>query len=267
MNETRQAIGIFDSGLGGLTVLKDLKAEIPNEKFIYFGDIGRLPYGNKSKKSIIKYSTQISQFLLSKNIKSLIVACNTASAIAYNQLNNLLDIPVFNVIDASVSEAIKCTKTKCITVIGTDATIYSHAYKNKIHEYDNNIKVIEKSCPLFVPIVEENLINNPFTYNIVEYYLYKVIQTETDTLILGCTHYPLLSKVLKKFLGHKIQIISSSRVSAKHVKKEMSKLQLLTKDKKSVHDSFYVSDKPHKFNQLAKIFLNQNSIDVQQVSI
>jgi len=265
MKENDKAIGIFDSGLGGLTVLKALKQTMPNESFIYFGDIAHLPYGNKSNQSIIAYSKQIGQFLLSQNIKSLIVACNTASAIAHKKLEELFSIPIFNVIDSCVLSAVKKTKTKHIAVIGTEATINAKAYQTKIQAIDSSLNIIVKACPLFVPIVEENLNEKNFSYEISQYYLNEIINSNADVMILGCTHYPLLLKTIQKTVGNEMKIIDSATITARHILTELSKTKLLKKNPNILKDKFYVSDKPQKFNQLAKVFLNNESIEVQKI--
>ena len=265
MKENNKPIGIFDSGLGGLTVLKELKQILPEESFIYFGDIAHLPYGNKSKTSILEYSSTISQYLYSQTIKSLIIACNTASAVAYSKINKQFSIPVFNVIDASVQHAVQTTKTGCIGIIGTEATINSNAYQKRIHDINNNIDIVVRSCPLFVPLVEENLINYKFTHDIAAYYLQQIIKSKADTLILGCTHYPLLSNIIKQIIGNKIKIINSSSLTAQKIKKTLFIKGQLTTKGNTASDIFYVSDKPKQFNDLAKIFLNNQSINAQKV--
>ena len=265
MKENNQSIGIFDSGLGGLTVLKEMKKILPKESFIYFGDIAHLPYGNKSKESIFEYSNIISQYLYSQKIKSLIVACNTASAIAYAKIYKQIPVPVFNVIDASVEQAVKKTQTECIGIIGTDVTVNSNAYQIKIHQINSNINIIAKPCPLFVPLVEENLLNHKITYDIAEYYLEEIIKSNADTLILGCTHYPLLYHAIKKTIGDKIHIINSSLLTAQKIKQVLFNQGLLKTKEKKVEDKFYVSDKPKQFNKLAKIFLNKPSLKVEKI--
>jgi len=265
MKENNKPIGIFDSGLGGLTVLKELKKILPNETFLYFGDIAHLPYGNKSKASIFEYSNTISQYLYSQKIKSLIIACNTASAIAYNKIKELFPIPVFNVIDASVEHAAQTTQTQCIGIIGTEVTINSNAYQQKIHRINKNINIIGTPCPLFVPLVEENLLDHNFTHDIAKHYLKEIVQSKADTLILGCTHYPLLFPIIKKIIGDKMKIINSSFLTAQKIKKTLLNKEQLAKKNNIARDIFYVSDKPKQFNDLAKIFLNNESINVQKV--
>jgi len=265
MNENKKSIGIFDSGLGGLTVLKELKLQLPNESFIYFGDIKNLPYGNKSNKSILNYSHKISDFLVSKNIKGLVIACNTASAIAYKKIDKLFQIPVYNVIDPCVEKAIQTTETNHIAVIGTEATINAGTYQKKINKIDKKVNIISRPCPLFVPIVEENLIKEKFTYDIVKYYLKTIKNSDIDTLILGCTHYPFINNLIGRFLENKIKIISSSIVTAQHIKKQLSKRLLLNQAKSHSEDSFYVSDEPQKFNYLAQTFLNNKKIKVKKI--
>ena len=265
MNENKKSIGIFDSGLGGLTVLKELKQKLPKESFIYFGDIKNLPYGNKSHKSILSYSYKISDFLFSKKIKSIVIACNTASAIGYEKIDKLFKVPIYNVIDPCVDRAIQTTKTNHIAVIGTEATINAGTYQKKIHKINKKVNIISKACPLFVPIVEENLIKEKFAYDIARYYSQKIKKSDVDTLILGCTHYPFINNLISQAVGKKIKIISSSKVTAEHIKKQLSERMLLNSNKAYGNDQFYVSDEPQKFNYLAQVFLNNKSIKVKKI--
>ncbi len=265
MKENKKHIGVFDSGLGGLTVLKELKHKLPNESFIYFGDIKNLPYGNKSNKSILNYSYKISDFLFSKNIKSIVIACNTASAIGYKKIDKLFKIPIYNVIDPCVKKAIETTKTNHIAVIGTEATIKADTYRKKINKINKTINVTSKACPLFVPIVEERLLKERFIPDIIKYYLKSIKLSGVDTLILGCTHYPFIDQLISKFLGKKIKIISSSTVTAEHVYIHLSKKSLLNPGYARSKDLFYVSDESPRFNSLAQKFLKNKTLQVKKI--
>ena len=266
MNANNQYIGVFDSGLGGLTVLKELKRKMPKESFIYFGDTGHLPYGNKSKDSIIEYSLSIVKFLINQNIKAIIVACNTASAVALDVLKQEYSIPILNVIDPSIRRAINKSKTKAIGVIGTETTISSQAYKKKIRAINKNIKGISQPCPLFVPIIEEGLINQKFSIDIANFYLKNISSSEIDTLILGCTHYPLFKNIITQIINPNILIIDSAKETARCVLEHSSKKQLLSKENKST-DKYYVSDKPEQFDQLANMFLGIKDINVNHIRL
>lgn len=267
MKENNKYIGVFDSGLGGLTVLKELKKNMPKESFVYFGDTGHLPYGSKSKESIIKYSLNIGKFLHEKNIKAIIVACNTASAVALEPLNFFSPTPILNVIDPSIYKAVKHSKTKEIGVIGTETTIISNTYQKKITNLDKSIKVFSKACPMFVPIIEEGLIDKKFSLDIAEFYFKNIKNTNIDTLILGCTHYPLLKETIKKIINNNILIIDSAKATAEHVTKYLAEKKLLLNTYNSKRDKFYVSDKPEKFDQLANMFLGIKNIKVNHVRL
>ena len=267
MKENNKSIGIFDSGLGGLTVLKELKKNMPKESFIYFGDTEHLPYGNKSKESIIEYSKSISNFLYSKNIKTLVVACNTASAVALEALKKIYSIPILNVIDPSISKAVKYSKTKQIGVIGTETTISSNTYQKKISKQDKNIKVISQACPLFVPIIEEGLVNQKFSFEIAEFYLNKIKNSNIDTLILGCTHYPLFKNTIKKIINHNVLINDSAKVVAEYVKEYLLNNNLILNTATTINDQYYVSDKPEQFDQLANMFLGVKNIKINHIKL
>tara|TARA_Y100000590_G_scaffold366758_1_gene426324 strand:- start:1554 stop:2360 length:807 start_codon:yes stop_codon:yes gene_type:complete len=265
MKENNQPIGIFDSGLGGLTVVKELQQIMPKESFVYFGDIKNLPYGNKSPQTILKYSKAISKFLFKQKIKCLIIACNTASAVAFPTLRSLFSIPVYNVIDPCIYHTIKTTKSNEVMVIGTETTIKSQVYLKKIYEKESKIKIISQACPLFVSIVEENLIQEQFTEQIIKFYLQSIKKNSVDTLILGCTHYPLLAEKIQQFIGNQINIISSSKITAEHIRKDLKKNNLLADSKIRGASRFYVSDQPEKFNYLANIFLKKTIMNAKKI--
>lgn len=243
-------IGIFDSGLGGLTVYRAIRNLLPCENIIYFGDTMRVPYGNKSPDSIKMFAKEISEFLKSFNVKMIVVACNTVSSIAIDVVEKISGVPVVGVIEPGVQFAAKATKTGKIIVIGTRATINSHSYLNKIKSINNKFKVIEKACPLFVPLVEEGFHFNSVSEIVANEYLSVFRETDYDCLILGCTHYPLLKRTIKKVLP-KIKIIDSSLSCAKYVKQRLIDLSILEKTNKQGETHFYVSDMPQNFKELA----------------
>jgi len=242
-------IGIFDSGLGGLTVFKEVRRILPYEDLIYFGDTMRVPYGDKSVDNIRKFAKEISSFLSSLGVKMIVVACNTVSANAIDVVRDS-GVKVVGVIEPGVKLALKKTKTGKIIVIGTRATVRSHAYLRTIKSFSKKISVIEKSCPLFVPLVEEGFVNCEITRLVVEKYLSEFKNTDYDTIILGCTHYPLLKKQIKSIIGN-INIIDSSVACARYVKDELINCNLIKKSSKKGKDIFYVSDIPQNFKTLA----------------
>ncbi len=194
-------IGVFDSGIGGLTVVRALMERLPFENIIYFGDTARVPYGVKSPETITQYATEITNFLLQKDVKLLIIACNTMAAVAYQAVRGISPVPVLDVIDAGARKAASETHSKSIGVIGTPATINSNAYARAIHQHDPDIRVFSQACPLFVPLVEEGWWNHPVTRLTAQEYLRPVLAEHVDTLVLGCTHYPLIKPLLQEIAG------------------------------------------------------------------
>ena len=260
------AIGIFDSGLGGLTVLKKIQQLLPNENYIYFGDTAHLPYGSKSHECIIEYSEKIVKFLISKNVKAIIIACNSASSVAKDIIQAQTNIPIFEVISPAVESAVQMTKNNKIAVIGTEATISSKIYSKKISKINTKIKTQEISCPLFVPIIEEGLEHFDFTRQIVQLYLNLVIDLNIDTLILGCTHYPIIKDQLSNILPDNISYISSGSPVGEWLKQYLFKNKLLnTNNSSSIN--FYVSDAPEKFQKLGSKFLNNQITDIKLIQI
>jgi glutamate racemase len=209
----KQSIGIFDSGLGGLTVLKVLARKFPNESFCYLGDIARLPYGNKSPETIKRYGLQILKYLKEQNVKAMIIACNSASSVFLGE-KEYEGIPLLNVIEPGAAAALKVTRDNKIAVIGTSATIRSHAYRDTLKRLNENVEVLEQSCPLFVPLVEEGFVQDEITELVAQRYLASIIKAKIQTIILGCTHYPVLIPDLKKVLGSQVQLVESGEVLA-----------------------------------------------------
>ena len=218
MMDTRP-IGIFDSGVGGLTVVDKVFRLLPNENIVYFGDTARVPYGNKSRKTVTRFSKEIIKFLLRFKVKLIIVACNTASSLSLGTLKKTFSIPIIGVIKPGVEEALKATKTGRIGVIGTEKTVSSDAYKKEIESTGRNSFVIQKSCPLFVPLVENRWLDGDITLRIVRKNLAPLLARNIDTLILGCTHYPLLKKAIQKVTGKRVALIDSSIAVAKCAKR------------------------------------------------
>ncbi len=243
-------IGIFDSGCGGLTVLKEYLKILPNENYIYFGDTARLPYGSKSKDTILNFSKQIINFLISKNVKMIIIACGTASACAYEELKNLYDIPIKSII-IPTSKALQDNK---VGVIATKRTINSNAWKKNINKFHENIEVIETACPLFVPIVEEGFSNTEVSTIVAENYLKVFENTGITSLILGCTHYPILEETIKKVLKNNLNIINIGYYSALDTKEYLDSNNLYNKEDTPSYIEYYSSDDIETFIEYSKHF-------------
>ena len=261
-----QPIGIFDSGLGGLTVAKEIFKQLPYEDVIYFGDTARVPYGNKSKKTITKFSLENADFLKKHNVKLIVVACNTACSLSLQALKKKIDIPIVGVIEPAVKKAIQISKNGKIGIIGTNSTINSKAYDKKINKIDKAMQVSSKSCPLFVPLVEEGWLNKDITYKIANTYLDCFKKRNVDTLILACTHYPLLKKVISTIMGPKVKLVDSASEVAKVVKLVLNEDNALRKNKRIARYSYYVSDEPLKFANIGAKFLGRSINKVKRVN-
>jgi glutamate racemase len=243
------AIGMFDSGIGGLTVLKEVMLALPHEHIIYLGDTARVPYGNRSPETVTRYSLENAYFLLSKGIKMLVVACNTSSAIALPVLKKKLPIPVIGVIDPPSEEAVSKTKTGKIGVIGTRATISSNAYVKAIRKRNPSVEVISKACPLFVPIVEEGLETNEIARVAVRMYLEDFTHSGIDVLVMGCTHYPILEAQIRQYLGLDLYIVNTGRQTSRHIEESLVALGAIKRTGKGRCD-FFVTDAPDKVSDL-----------------
>ncbi len=235
-------IGVFDSGVGGLTVLRELKKLLPYENLIYFGDTARVPYGTKSKKIITIFSSQIVEFLLKKNVKLIVAACNTVSSNSLSFLRHIYNIPIIGVIEPGVELALKLTQNKRIGIIGTQGTIKSNKYSSLLIKKDKKLKIFNKACPLFVSLVEEGVNNHKIVDLAIKNYLSSMHKNKIDTLILGCTHYPLLLKPLKKFFGNKTHLVNSGYAVSLMVEELLKKNRIFNKNKKPGKMSLFVSD-------------------------
>lgn len=256
MENDNRPIGIFDSGVGGLTVVKQVIKVLPKENIIYFGDTARVPYGSKSKETVFNFSCQIIRFLKEKNVKAIIIACNTVSSNCYEDLQReFLDIPIIEVVNAGVNSAINSTKNLKIGIIGTEATIKSNQYAIKIKEKIENAQVFSKACPLFVPLAEEGWFENIVTLNTAKIYLQDFMANNIDTLVLGCTHYPLLKESIKKVLGNKINIVDPAFETALNMKKFLEQNNL--QNKGDAQYKFFVSDSSEKFDFICSLLLNK----------
>ncbi|MBZ0180915.1 MAG: glutamate racemase [Melioribacteraceae bacterium] len=260
-------IGIFDSGIGGLTVVKKIFENLPNENIIYFGDTARVPYGSKSNQTVVEYSIQNTKFLLKKNVKMVVVACNTASSVALDVLRNEFNVPIIGMIEPGSKTALNITKNNHIGVIGTNATINNKAYSHRLKKLNNKIKVYESACPLFVPLAEEGWTNHKATQLIANEYLKKFKEHEIDTLILGCTHYPILNDIIQKSVGKKVKLIDSGTSAAIEVNNLLEALDLRNDSKRKGNHQFYVSDVPRKFQEVAERFLGKKISHIEKIDL
>lgn len=263
-------VGVFDSGVGGLTVAREIMRQLPNEKIVYFGDTARVPYGNKSKNTIIKYSKQIIRFLKTKGVKAIVVACNTASAIALEEIRPEIDIPIIGVVKPGAKVAVEKTINKRIGVIGTEAMINSGIYTDFINERDRDITVVTKACPLFVSLVEEGWLKDPVTYEVARRYLSELKDKDIDTLVLGCTHYPLLRNIVGEIMGEGVTLVNPAYETAVSLR-EMLKSQNLAAGNEhryagDMYD-FYVSDTADKFKRFANSILPFHIDTITQINI
>lgn len=260
-------IGIFDSGVGGLTVVAEVLKILPAENIVYFGDVGRYPYGGRSKETIINFTRQDINFLLEHHVKFIIAACNTASAVALETVKEEYDIDFLGVIEPGAKAAVNNTKNKRVGIIGTRATIGSNSYARAIQEKDEDIKVFSLACPLLVPLAEEGYIDKEATRLIAADYLKELIDVNIDTLVLGCTHYPLLKGVIGETMGDKVQLIDSADATAQELAALLSIKDLARSSKEKPTHKFYVSDVPDKFSKVAELFLGRSIDNITRVDI
>ncbi len=247
-------IGVFDSGVGGLTVVKEIMRQLPGESLVYFGDTARVPYGSKSKNTVCKYSKQIVRFLQTKQVKAIVIACNTASALALDEIREEIDIPVMGVVEPGAIMAANTTRTNNVGIIGTESTIKSGIYNKFLHKINPDITVVSKACPLFVPLVEEGLWEDRVTEDIVGRYLHELKEYEIDALILGCTHYPLLRRVIGQEIGEDVKLVNPAYETAKSLKLLLGENNLLNtmsiEEQEPTYD-YFVSDGVDKFISFA----------------
>ncbi len=263
-------VGVFDSGIGGLTVAREIMRQLPNERLVYFGDTARLPYGSKSKQTIIGFSRQIIRFLKMKNVKAIVIACNTASALALDTVQEELDIPIIGVIRPGAAMAAGATRNNKIGVIATESTIESGLYGKLIHELNPRAQVLGKACPLFVPLVEEGWRHDPITMEVANRYLEPLKETGIDTLIMGCTHYPLLRSTLRKIMGESVTLVNPAYETAVCLKQLLEEHELANTVGSAGGEAmyeFYVSDSAMKFRNFANSILPYEVEDTRQVDI
>ncbi|MDN5331339.1 MAG: glutamate racemase [Tepidanaerobacteraceae bacterium] len=264
MEIREKPIGIFDSGIGGLTVAKEIMNLMPHENIVYFGDTARVPYGSKSKELITRFAREAASFLMKQDVKMIVIACNTVSATCLEELREMLPVPVVGVIEPGARAAVKATKNGMIGVIGTERTVKSGAYEKAIRMLSGTVKIFSKACPLFVPLVEEGWLDNNVAYFAAKVYLEPLKEEGIDTLVLGCTHYPLLKPMLKRIMGDGVVLVDSARETAAEVAQILSERSLKRTGTGPSCYRFFVSDNPEKFIEVGERFL-QRSIDLISV--
>jgi len=264
---TWKAIGIFDSGVGGLTVLKEVMKALPQEDTIYLGDTARVPYGTKSPETVTRYSMEITSYLVNRDIKLLVVACNTASALSLDELRKCFSIPIVGVIEPGARRAASTTKTGKIGVIGTEATIRSSAYTKAIKRINPEIEVINRACPLFVPLAEEGWVDNEVARLTAEIYLSGLRNEGVDTLVLGCTHYPILKDTISRIMGTGVHLVDSAEETARTVTAILRESGLIRPPSERGNHHYFVTDVPAGFIKVGNRFLDGNLEDVRQVNL
>ncbi len=266
---SKKAIGFIDSGVGGLTVVKQAMKQLPNESIYYLGDSARCPYGPRPKEEVIQYTWEMTQFLLKKDIKMLVIACNTATAAALDVIRERIDIPVIGVINPGSRAAIKHSKNERIAVIGTKGTINSDVYKQTIKDKDKGISVISMSCPKFVPLVESNQYNGSIAKKVVAETLKPLLKESVDTLILGCTHYPLLTPLIQNVMGPCVTLIDSGAETVSEVSTLLDYFRLAesSHNKQASEYRFYTTGSPKLFSDIAENWLGQSNFTIEKVDL
>lgn len=270
LQENEKPIAVFDSGLGGLTVFREILRQLPDENLIYFGDTARVPYGSKSRETIIHYTEQILNFLRTKEVKAIVVACNTVSAYALEELKDRVEVPIIGVVKPGAYAAVKQTKTRRIGVMGTEGTVRSGLYPTYIHEIDPSVLVFQKPCPLIVPLVEEGLWEDPLTTEAVRRYTRVFREEHIDTVIMGCTHYPLVRDTIRKVLGDDVTLVNPAYETTAALRRVLEEKELLRPMDAPVTGPpyrFYVSDDPEKFKEFASRVLRFEIPEPRKIDI
>lgn len=263
-------IGVFDSGVGGLTVAREIMRNLPNERLVYFGDTARVPYGSKSQETVIRYSKQIIRFLQTQHVKAIVIACNTASALALDAIEGELDIPILGVLRPGAKVAAETTKNKRVGVIATESTIRSGMYDRYIKAHDPEITVYGKACPLFVPLVEEGWLKDPVTEEVARRYLKELLEKDIDSLILGCTHYPLIRSLMRKIVGDEVQLVNPAYETALELGRLLAREGLAndgSADGTVEKYQFFVSDAAEKFAEFANSILPYDVKKTKKINI
>ena len=260
-------IGVFDSGIGGLTILKEVMEQLPGENVLYFGDTARLPYGTRSNETVKKYTFQCLDFLTEKDVKAIVIACNTASSSAVEEAKKRYSVPVFGVIEPGARAAVNATKNGKIGVIATSRTINNEAYQNAIWGLNNTVEVTGKACALFVQLAEEGWSDTDVALLAAEKYLIDIKEHEVDTLVLGCTHFPLLRYTIRKVLGEQIKLVDPAFETAKELKKYLKSNDMLNTNEKLGTQRFYVTDDSDKFKRIGELFLQKEITNINKVHV
>jgi glutamate racemase len=260
-------IGVFDSGVGGLTVVKELLDAVPNEHIVYFGDTARVPYGTKSARVVREFAVQDALILLKHDVKMIVVACHTATSMAMDLLTERFDLPIIGVVEPGIKAGLEVTKNGKIGVIGTRSTISSGTYPKLLAKADPEIEVFTQACPLFVPLVEEGWLDQEVTRQVAHIYLDAFLDNQVDTVILGCTHYPLLKPLLNEVLGPSISLIDSAEETAKAVHGMLTQNALQADSKQKAVHQYLVSDIPYQFRQIGERFLGRRLESLTQVDV
>lgn len=263
MDDSSLAIGIFDSGVGGLTVMQQMIFKVPDEDIVYFGDTARLPYGEKSGDTIVRYSIENTMFLIDQRIKMLVVACNTASAYALEKLNQIFNIPIVGVVKPGARKAVEVSRHHRIAVLGTRATIHSGIYQKEIKLLLPSATVFPIACPLLAPLVEERFLDHQATKLVIKEYLAPLKEHRVDTILLGCTHYPLLYPLIQQEMSEAV-IVDSASTCAEEVASVLKNLQLERKSSEPTNYRYFVSDDPDKFRRFGEVFLGKQIQTVEQ---
>ncbi len=266
MNNPQRPIGVFDSGVGGLTVLRALVHLLPRESFIYVGDTARVPYGSKSPEAVRRFSLEIARFFRRKGVKMMVTACNTASALALPDLRAFMPVPVIGVIEPGARAALASTRTGRVGIIGTEATIRSQAYDQALKRLDKSVRVFSRACPLFVPLVEEGWLSHDVTRRVARLYLKPLLKHKIDALVLGCTHYPLLKSTLRHGTG-RVELIDSAEETAKAVRSRLEQEGLLLHGRRKGRVSYFSSDDPDKFARLGSRFVGWDIKKVRRIRL
>lgn len=266
MSDSR-AIGVFDSGVGGLTVVHEMLSRLPHENIVYFGDTARVPYGSKSANVVRKFALQDARFLTQQDVKLLVVACHTVSSTAMSVLQDHFELPILGVVEPGVVAGLKATRNKRVGVIGTRGTIGSGTYQKKISDQQSDVSLFAQACPLFVPLAEEGWLHNEVARQTSEIYLEPLKKENIDTLILGCTHYPLLKPLLKEVMGPDVRLIDSAEETAIAVAGKLEEGNMANPKTQPGSHQFYVSDTPDRFIEIGETFLNRSLGEVQRVDI
>lgn len=260
-------IGVFDSGIGGLTVVKEIMEQLPNESLVYFGDTARVPYGSKSKETVIRFSFQCIRFLLEKKVKAIVIACNTASASSLDVAQQSFDIPIIGVVGPGAITACQVTKTNKIGIIGTEGMVSSGAYEKEINIINNEVKMFLKACPLFVPIAEEGWQDTEIAKLTAKEYLSGLKSKGIDALLMACTHYPLLEQTIAEVMGDEITLVNPAYETAKSLKQTLQELDRQNQGEEKSTYEFYVSDNPVKFKKVGENFLRKPISYVEKIDI